>query len=192
MARKPRSKRRIEPRFSEKTGDDIRVSKADRVGAGPKSRNSASGGKGKVAARKTQILNPRAWISSPPSVYEKPVTKPRTTPTPAKKVNTSNPKPISFVTDTTRRPTFDEGFDSNHRFNPHRLSSTGNPLSFPSRSPSRTSRPTLGSISVDRCTATSKSTRSSKLHASLPAAICSRLNCLHCAPKANPSTYRDL
>ncbi|MEP0942660.1 MAG: PBP1A family penicillin-binding protein [Rhizobiaceae bacterium] len=42
MARKPRSKRRIEPRFSAESEGDIRLSKADRVGAAQKTRKSAA------------------------------------------------------------------------------------------------------------------------------------------------------
>ena len=51
MARKPPSKRRIEPRFSSKTDGDIRLSKSDRVGAAPKSRKTASKSASKTASK---------------------------------------------------------------------------------------------------------------------------------------------
>lgn len=51
MARKPRSKRRIEPRFSSRTEDDIRLSKSDRVGATPKPRKPAAKSVSKTKSR---------------------------------------------------------------------------------------------------------------------------------------------
>ena len=53
MARKSRSNRRIEPRFSEKADDDIRVSKTERVGAAPTSRKAATGAASSAAKKMT-------------------------------------------------------------------------------------------------------------------------------------------
>ncbi|MEP1207171.1 MAG: transglycosylase domain-containing protein [Rhizobiaceae bacterium] len=48
MARKSRSKQRIEPRFSEKSGDDIRLSRSERVGTAPGRRSSKPAKKSKT------------------------------------------------------------------------------------------------------------------------------------------------
>ena len=77
MARKPRSKRRIEPRFSSGTEGDIRVSKSDRVGAAPKPRKTAAktaskskAGTAKTRARRTPkksfwLWRLIAWLFKP-------------------------------------------------------------------------------------------------------------------------------